>query len=483
MNMSLAIGRTRSNVDLRDGANSKSLVVAGMKADFSVDVLEEAGDWLKVCASNIQGALEGYTPRLAVALPVEEQVVFPPADVAALRTTRPLALAAWLEAGGKPEWLAEAAWTQFDEVSQAALHTGVQAAIQQRQAAWDAWLVELQTNRRQEEATLDEWLAIVSGGRNLWSIRAERILKEPSTSSPTLAWAGVDDILLWSGHVFRNDREPRYKLWYQITVYKLGKVMQGWFRADLLEEYFFPTSETDPMLPENSARIFDLEQPLVRFPNDAEIAQGLAQGETAAQYLDVGDIVGFTRRHTNLCGEFCVAALAGVNVMPLLKTWYEKYKPARRILEKNIGTGLTDLQAILANYGLTGEPFAYSPVVAPASPSRLKELLRSGKRAICGVSMNGCGLVDPQGTICHWVLLEDILRVGTGGWVRLYNPFMNREEVYTYDVFMASMEIFGLGLWVDPNAQQSGVLLPPAQVGAPEIDFAELNPFTGGPLD
>jgi hypothetical protein len=46
------------------------------------------------------------------------------------------------------------------------------------------------------------------------------------------------------------------------------------------------------------------------------------------------------------------------------------------------------------------------------------------------------------------VVLEDVLPVGNNGWVRVYNPFQNREEVYDYNTFMASAGT-GTGLWLD----------------------------------
>ena len=43
-----------------------------------------------------------------------------------------------------------------------------------------------------------------------------------------------------------------------------------------------------------------------------------------------------------------------------------------------------------------------------------------------------------EGLFVERVVVEDVLPVGNSGWVRIYNPFNNCEEVYPYDVFLAS---------------------------------------------
>ena len=78
-------------------------------------------------------------------------------------------------------------------------------------------------------------------------------------------------------------------------------------------------------------------------------------------------------------------------------------------------------------------------------------MLRSGKKAIIGIGLNSKGEASITGTIRHWLVIEDIVRMGNGGWVRVYSSFFNQEEVYPYrnlfDVGISS----SLGLWVDVN--------------------------------
>jgi hypothetical protein len=458
--MSGVIGRTRASVDLRETPQKNGEVVEGLGADLAVEVLEEQGAWLKVKATGWRGAVEGFAPKLAIAIPKDGPPVFPflpaqstePPLPAVPRNLMGQELAAWLAAGGKPGWIPEEAWNQLAPQDQQAVTDGIRLALQQRQAEWDAWLAETAVNQRQSEATVDEWLAILEGGKDLWTVRPERVFKEPSLSGTVLGWIGTDDILLWSGRLRKNPAEPKQKLWHQVSIYKLGKELKGLYRADLLEEYTFPSHDNDPDIESNASKVFDLSQARLRHPADPEIAEALAAGATAAQYLDLKAVLGHKKRHYNLCGEFCVAALVSVDVIPMLQQWLPTYPRALNILKNNLGTGLPDLQSILRLFGMTSAMFQYASSTASISPKRVKEEISKGKLAIAGVGINRRGKLDAKGQIRHWVVVEDSLPVGNSGWVRLYNPFMNQEEVYNYKTFLASLGQFGIGLWVDmPN--------------------------------
>ena len=111
------------------------------------------------------------------------------------------------------------------------------------------------------------------------------------------------------------------------------------------------------------------------------------------------------------------------------------------------GTSAADLQTLLTANGLKGE--LYSSI--PTTPQIIKDRLASGQYAIVGCGINSGGKVKADGRIRHWVVLEDIIPSGNSGWVRVYNPFQNREEVYNYTTFIASSGV-GAGLWIIPAA-------------------------------
>jgi len=455
--MSTMIGRTRSTIDLRKTANWEGLVVGNLGPNVPVEVLADQGEWLKVQPYGYAGAVAGYAPRLGVALPaIGRQPLFPliqrsaglppqPAIPAGLSTAQ---FTAWLSAGGPPPWIAPELWNNLAPTVQKDLPEGIRSAISARQAAWEAWLGEVAAYGRANEAVMDEWITIQEGGKNVASIRPERMYSEAASTSPAEGWISTDDIMVWSGCVQRNDADA-YKLWYQVSLYKLGKLLEGWFRAELIDPYTFPTMQNTPDNPVNAQQAFDLSRPRLRFPEDPEIAATLANGYSAAQYIDVRRATGKGKRNFNLCGEFCVAALLGWDIIPTLQKWLPAYAKATTILKSDIGTNIFDLETILQLAGIHGEPLQYSPIVSTTSPQRLCERTQQGQMAICGVVINQLGKVEASGAICHWVILEDVLPVGNNGWVRLYNPYRNREEVYAYTMFMDSMAKFPHSLWIN----------------------------------
>jgi hypothetical protein len=136
----------------------------------------------------------------------------------------------------------------------------------------------------------------------------------------------------------------------------------------------------------------------------------------------------------------------------LLKKWYGTgLARAKTVLENDRGTVIYDLQNILSLYNIKSEIFRPEPSIAPVTPGYLEKMLRSGKKAIIGIGLNNKGEASINGTIRHWLVIEDIVRMGNAGWVRVYNSYFNQEEVYPYrnlfDVGISS----SLGLWVDAN--------------------------------
>jgi hypothetical protein len=144
-----------------------------------------------------------------------------------------------------------------------------------------------------------------------------------------------------------------------------------------------------------------------------------------------------------------------VDIIPFLTKWNANYAGADGIIRNpKMGTGLSDVKTMLPLYNLKFEEFRYTPSVTPVSPTRLLKLLDEGRMIYWGVAIfksNGklSGTVSGDKTTRHWIVLEDIVPVGNSGWVRIYNPFRNREEVYGYDYFIQSVGQFGIGLLVD----------------------------------
>jgi len=224
--------------------------------------------------------------------------------------------------------------------------------------------------------------------------------------------------------------------------------MQGWFRADLTGEYIYPTADNDPLVTANAKNVFDLSKDMIRHPQDPEISPTKKKGLDGAQYIDVFRATNRHLVHWCLCGEFCVAALCGSDIIPMLQKWIEsKYAGINAILnDSHMGTTLTDLKSIMALFDLKSE--RYTSI--PTSPQRIKERLDAGQFVLAGCGINQAGVVLADGKIRHWVVILDLLPVGNSGWVRVYNPFFNQEEVYEYNLFIRSSGV-GAGLWIFPN--------------------------------
>jgi len=76
-------------------------------------------------------------------------------------------------------------------------------------------------------------------------------------------------------------------------------------------------------------------------------------------------------------------------------------------------------------------------------------MLNPGKKAIMGPGITNRGEISIKGNIRHWIVLEQIIRMGSGGWVRIYDPFFNQEAVYPYNNIFDTGVSSNLGLWVD----------------------------------
>lgn len=240
-------------------------------------------------------------------------------------------------------------------------------------------------------------------------------------------------------------------------------------------------------------------------------------------------------KKTNLCGEFSVAYILTRSMDHGIKQWKEKqpaetrgfitilqaysglgkdasqrkpftigtvldhWREVQPLLYKkhvidNETTSSEPLKSILRAYGYTN-PGDFTDFTAGLtdpvtrkylpSPGRMAKMLET-HFLIAGVGINKAGIVKNRGEIRHWVVVEKMRPVGrhyltkhfggNGGWVELYNPFMNVMEEYSYLEFANSMSETGLwssGLWVkrnvDPVFTSQVVLTPVQAIGKPGV--------------
>lgn len=449
-------GLTCSSVNLRSEPDLQSHVAEVLGPQEQVQVLEDRGEMLKVQTTKWQPHLVGYALKSAIVHDEADREVFPKINVGKdieIPSVPPsLSLNAflrWLDSGDESPWLPANYLQAIQSGEQPSVGKLIRQAVADHHSEWDAWVSEIRSQGREASAALDEWLVILTGGREMWSFRTERIFTQPSQISVAAAWVTPKDILHWTGHVRVNNRETKYKTWYEVEFTKLDREFKGWYKASLLEEFVLPTAGTDMTIPENKEKVFDLSRPRLRLPADAEVEQAKQSGRAAAQYIDVREALGWGQIHHNLCGQFCVAALGASDVIPLLKQWLPVYRRAKEILEKDYGSGIPDLQSLLDVLKKRYEFFQAEASVIPATPGYLRKMLDTGRMAIVGVGITNTGLIKWNSRTRHWVVIEDIIRVGNSGWVRLYNPFHNREEVYPFGAVFDTVSGSAIGLWVE----------------------------------
>ncbi len=450
------VARTRADVDIRSGPKSSAGILDRIPGDCPVEILEDLNGWFNVKPARMVHGISGYLPEAALTFPpIDKPPVFPPllaVDGKIVGTSLPpniklTIFLQWLTVGGKPDWILENIWSGLSNAQQAELVGKIRTASEGNKAIWEQWVSDLKANARLDDVIMDEWIVMMSGGREVYAIRDHYIYVDPMKNLSSFGCALKGQVMKWTGSVRCSDKDGKRRSYYEVDFYRMSRYLHGWFRGDIVADYIFPTPEVDPGIESNALTVFDLSKQILRHPQDQAIDDSLKKGYNAAQYVDIFPATNRHLVHFSLCGEFCVSALCGKDILPTLKTWVDsKYWRVNAILSNpHEGTSASDLQNLLLVNGLKGE--LYSSI--PTTPQIIKDRLASGQFAIVGCGINSAGRVKADGKIRHWVVLEDILPVGNSGWVRVYNPFMNRDEVYNYTMFIASSGV-GAGLWVTP---------------------------------
>lgn len=445
------IARSRSSNNLHVSPDMKSRVIEILAPNDPVEILEDLGEVVKVASKRLAPPLVGYMPKSAVAQRISALNIFSPIELddgtqldSVAADLLAVEFESWRQAGGEPTWLFEDGNAPF------LVGDRLRGEFELFREAWTEWFADVVQNNRTRTATMNEWFTILNGGREMWSFRPERIFQKPTESSTGIGWVSPKDILHWTGRVAFTPTEWKYKDWYEVELTKMGKTIKGWYKAALLEEFVLPEVYIEANDHAGISGLFDMSRPILRIPADPEIAEAIRLKRNAPQYINVLNAIGKNKVNYNLCGQFCIAAVCGVDVIPLLKKWYQTgLARAKTVLENDRGTVIYDLQNMLSLFNIKSELFRPEPSIAPATPEYLEKMLASGKKAIMGTGISHKGEISFNGTVRHWIVVEQIARMGNGGWVRLYDPFFNQEEVYPYRTLFDVGISSSLGLWVE----------------------------------
>ena len=223
-------------------------------------------------------------------------------------------------------------------------------------------------------------------------------------------------------------------------------------------------------------------QPVVEIPSAANPTGNIFPYATGnpndpAQYIVMGknprgeEIVKF-----NLCGELCVAFVAGVGIKQFLTDWE---KAPGNLFKWTLGgdsdkvTDVTVIKNMLNVYNynvaagnlvdfadtLTGSVFEGQNL----SPGRFQKMLQTHYLIALVLINKNTGKLIPNDEnkrinngIGHWVVLDKVSPNGIdGGRVELYNPYLNKRQEYSYNYFIGS---FGggtyTGCWIKRKQEQ-----------------------------
>lgn len=446
--------RTRAEVELRAGSSAGSNFVDRLPTDCEVEILEDTNRSVKVKPVYIKNGTSGFLPRAAVIFAQQGEELFPKVQDARserIFSTLPESVhladfKIWLDHDRSSlPWLSAHDRASINPNKLKVYIDQIVALTIGKGAEWQNWVASVEENGRAEESTIKEWVVIMQGGREMFSVRDHIVYTYPDRADEHQGWILTGQIARWNGVIKKGKKNGELRNFCEVDFYRINKEMHGYIREELLADYVYPTPEIDVEIEENKERVFDLKSRKIRLPEDEEIAEAEVKGYTAKQYIDVFNATKKHLIHFSLCGEICVAMLTNNNIIPLLKNWLDSgfWRASSILKDPHEGTSVADLQSILEIYNLKSE--VYSSI--PTSASKIKSNLEQGKLAIVGTGINSAGIVLPKGRIRHWVVLTDVIPSGNNGWVRVYNPFNNQEEVYRYDDFITSAGV-GAGLWI-----------------------------------
>lgn len=191
-----------------------------------------------------------------------------------------------------------------------------------------------------------------------------------------------------------------------------------------------------------------------------EIPSATPEETDASQY-----IIRHGRKQFNICGEMAVAYVTQdtantSNIDDFLDYWQVKDLSLYQSLFKNglaRTTGVYDLDRMLADYDYKTPSLRFGEV--PIAPLSVKEMLYN-YQAIVGVQIDHTGYLVGRG-IPHWIVLEDMDIIdSTHSIVKIYNPYTNAEEPFSWRELMNSTGVYKNGIWVRRILETNSGVLP-----------------------
>lgn len=319
-------------------------------------------------------------------------------------------------------------------------------------------------NGDQRRAIVDEYLAAYQAQQ----ARIERLRTPPWEKDADWLWriTGVDPNLLDSlGAASLDDL-----LSHQEDLARLRAKWQGYWDEFLESQSLYKFGVGDDLTESFLIYMFGLEGAAEYGVEDIVAADqrilGIPEfpfpGEAVEQYIDLGKIGAFEGNgytvHPNLCGQLVVAATIGQDPEDALIE-FNSLDPVKdgsvttdgfAILgNPHQGTGAANLRDLLQEYGWqgdrvgnAGDPYPwYDGRSWEPKPGQVADHLAHGRAVIALVNLDTAtqriDAADGTDDATHWVSVLQIVETRTGESVaRIYNPFQNREEWYSFDTLV-----------------------------------------------
>lgn len=197
-----------------------------------------------------------------------------------------------------------------------------------------------------------------------------------------------------------------------------------------------------------------------RFPeSEVFIPNPTPDEDDAAQYMY---LLGENGEKNNMCGQLCAAFIIKVDIETFVDDWKVKANNFYKLAIAGNADNATGIDSLVSMFKVApynaqpGDVFRFEiPMKDPitnrvvVSPGRIENMLKT-HYLVAGVRIKPTGKLSGGG-LGHWVVLDAITPngrlSGNGGWVEIYNPFVNKRQEYSYEEFMISFAGF-LGLWV-----------------------------------
>ena len=177
------------------------------------------------------------------------------------------------------------------------------------------------------------------------------------------------------------------------------------------------------------------------------------QGASAAQYLNLKKMLGsrFPNPHFNLCGQLSVISLLGLGVQEGLQQFVNlPTGDGDDILadpkQGTLGSKLVEFVQLASGGRLRAEFRRAQNPAQPAptfEPPDMLAHIDAGASLLALVNIDRNGRIKPLAEsvkkIAHWVGVIDVVAPRKGAAaIRVYNPFPNREEFYTWPNFQGA---------------------------------------------